>query len=174
MARTGRKRGPRKPPAWEAKFLAALSDTGNILYSCRIAEVGRQTVYDAKNRDEAFAELWDDALDEAADAMEIEARRRAVQGIKKTVYVRSGTDPKTKIPVYEKQDVRLYSDNLLMFMLKGARPEKYRDGFDFKAALAVLAASAAGGEPGAEGDPGGERPARGRRGRGTGEGRAGG
>lgn len=161
MARTPKKRGARRPPEWEARFLAALSDTGNVLYSCRTAGIGRQTVYDARNRDEAFAELWDDALDEAADAMEIEARRRAVQGVKRTIYVRSGTDDDRR-PVYEKQEIREYSDTLLIFLMKGARPEKYRDNYDLKSALAALAASSAGGVSGAEGDQG-AKPAAGRR-----------
>ncbi len=49
--------------------------------------------------------------------LEAEARRRAVEGVRKPVYCRGeivGT-------------VKEYSDTLLIFLMKGARPEKYRD-----------------------------------------------
>jgi hypothetical protein len=64
-----------------------------------------------------FAKRWQEALDEAADILEKEAWRRAAEG--------------TEEPVFHKGDicghVRRYSDNLLMFMLKGMRPEKFRE-----------------------------------------------
>lgn len=153
------KRVVRQPPAWEPEFLKSLSDTGNVLYSCRITGVARQTAYDHRKRDSVFAELWDDALDEACDAMEIEARRRAVQGVKKTIYVRSGSDANGR-PVYEKQEIREYSDTLLMFLMKGQRPEKYRDNYDFAKVLnALTATSADRNHSGAAEDPGRERHA---------------
>jgi hypothetical protein len=49
--------------------------------------------------------------------MEEEARRRAIDGVNKAVY------HKGKIVGYEK----VYSDNLLMFMLKARRPDRFRD-----------------------------------------------
>ena len=56
---------------------------------------------------------------EACDALEAEARRRAVEGVRKPIYCQGeicGT-------------VREYSDTLLFFLLKGAMPEKYRDDY---------------------------------------------
>ena len=49
---------------------------------------------------------------------EVEARRRAVEGVEEPVGWFQGTPGGT---------VRKYSDTLLIFLLKGARPHKYRD-----------------------------------------------
>jgi hypothetical protein len=65
---------------------------------------------------------WDEALEDAADRLEAEAFRRAVRGVDRPVVYRGervGT-------------VHEFSDALLMFLLKAARPEKYRDRFDPK------------------------------------------
>ncbi len=54
---------------------------------------------------------------EACDALASEARRRAVEGVLKPVYY------KGKLVGF----IREYSDTLLMFLMKAAMPEKYRD-----------------------------------------------
>lgn len=77
----------------------------------------RRTVYDHRTRDENFARAWDEALEEACDLLEAEARRRGVEGIDKPVY-HEGVKVDT---------IKQYSDTLLIFLLKGARPHKYRD-----------------------------------------------
>ena len=82
----------------------------------------RQTVYDWRAADSDFAAAWDDALDQAADTMEREAFRRAVEGVEETVYGRVDRYSDGEIG-----KVRKYSDTLLIFLLKGARPEKYRE-----------------------------------------------
>jgi hypothetical protein len=57
---------------------------------------------------------------EAADLLEDEAFRRAHQGIDKPVF-----QGKELVGV-----IREYSDTLLIFLLKGCRPDKYRDRVD--------------------------------------------
>lgn len=143
---------------WREAFLKALSDGGVVRHAAEAAGVSKNTAYRERERDSAFAEAWDDAIDDAADVLEVEARRRAILGVEKVTYVRSGTDDKGR-PVFTQQTIREYSDTLLIFLLKGMRPEKFRDGYDLKAALSLLAASAAGGVPRVEGDPGAKRPA---------------
>ena len=61
--------------------------------------MGRSMVYQHKRQNAVFAALWDHALDMAADTLEDEARKRAFAG----------------------------SDVLLMFLLKGLRPQKWRE-----------------------------------------------
>jgi hypothetical protein len=61
--------------------------------------VSRATAYRFRGHDRAFAEAWDDAIEEAVDMLELEAHRRAIEG----------------------------SDRLLMFVLRALRPEKYRE-----------------------------------------------
>lgn len=112
----GGKRPPR-PPVWQGAFLAALGDSGNVRGACERAKVGRSTVYDRRKTDDDFRAAWDDALQNAADVLEAEAMRRAVFGVQEPVFY------KGKVVGH----VQRYSDVLLIFLLKGIRPEKYRD-----------------------------------------------
>ena len=107
---------------WRKGFLAALELTGNVTAAATAAGIERTTAYKARYRSEetesrVFAKAWDEALEHATDLMEIEARRRALDGVEE--------------PVYYKGEivggVRKYSDLLLIFMLKAHRPEKYRE-----------------------------------------------
>lgn len=101
-------------------FLEALAKRGNITESAAAAGVARRTVYQWRDADPEFASAWDDALEQAADAMEAELWRRAVEGVEKPIY-QQGMQVGT---------VREYSDTLLIFRLKGARPEVYRERID--------------------------------------------
>ena len=87
-----------------------------VTAACRVAKVGRRTVYDARI-DEEFAAAWDEIEQETTDVMEREAYRRAVDGVPEPL-VSAGKHV---------TDVRKYSDTLLIFMLKGRRPEKFRE-----------------------------------------------
>lgn len=80
-------------------------------------------VYEQRRADELFAAAWDDALDQASDLLEKEARRRAHDGWDEPVFGSLGNNQGSG----EIGTVRKYSDTLLIFLLKGARPEKYRD-----------------------------------------------
>lgn len=124
---------------WMDLFLAAFANTGNVRFAAREAGVSRQEVYRIKGLDAEFAERFDDARDEAMDMLELECRRRAFQGVKKERWVRTGTDPKTRLATYEKIIETEYSDILMIFLLKGGRPDVYRDNFDHKGMLAAYA-----------------------------------
>lgn len=109
-------RATRTPKKREA-FLRALATTANVLRSCKAARVSRTAIYDWRAADEDFAKAWDTALDLGSDALEDEAVRRATEGTLKPVFhlgVKCGS-------------IREYSDTLLIFLLKGRRPEKYRE-----------------------------------------------
>ncbi len=129
-----------RPPRWRAAFLEGLRTLGCVSAACRLAEVGRQTVYDHRTADEGFAKAWDEALDESADLLVLEARRRAHDGVDEPVIwqgqltgvwvgpdgtvVTETTPNARRVPL----TVRKYSDALLMFLIKARRPE-YRDSF---------------------------------------------
>jgi hypothetical protein len=100
----------------KTRFLAAYAQTGNVSASCRDAGVPRRNVYNWQEHDDAFAHAFRDAEIQAVDALETEARRRACGYDTTVVDQRGGEHTVTK-----------YSDVLLIFLLKGARPEKYRD-----------------------------------------------
>ena len=66
-----------------------------------------------------FRADWDEALEEARELLEAEARRRAAIGVDEPVFY------KGKVVGH----IRKYSDNLLMFLLKAHWPEKFRDNY---------------------------------------------
>jgi hypothetical protein len=80
-------------------FLAVFRDTCNVSEAARAAGVGRRTVYDWRDADPAFAAAWDEAEEEAVDALEAAARKRAMES----------------------------SDRLMEILLKAHRPAKYMD-----------------------------------------------
>jgi hypothetical protein len=115
------KKRTQPPKGWRRAFLKVLAVTCNVGAACRVARVGRATAYRHRHAEPKFARAWDDACEDAADLLELEARRRAVEGVEKPVFYRG-----ERVGV-----VREYSDSLLMFLLKGCRPEKFRENFDF-------------------------------------------
>lgn len=118
-----RKAAPEKEPVWQRAFLAALAETGIVTYAAKAAKVDAATAYSLRQVDEGFAEKWRLAREGAADRMEKEALRRAVQGVDEPVFGSGGTGMGT----VEVGSIRRYSDTLLIFMLKGIRPDKYRE-----------------------------------------------
>jgi hypothetical protein len=106
------------------QFLKALAGTGIVSVSVQIAGTSRTRVYELRKRDTAFASAWDGAEEQAADALEAEAWRRAVDGVPEPL-VSSGK-------VVRDDDgqplaIRRYSDNLLLALLKARRPERFKD-----------------------------------------------
>ena len=100
-----------------AAFLKALTDTGNVSAAARAARASRSRAYQLKAADPGFAAEWADALETATDALDAEARRRALEGVE-TPHFHQGRVAGT---------VRKYSDPLLMFLLRAHRPDRYRD-----------------------------------------------
>jgi hypothetical protein len=89
----------RTPPAAFDAFIEALAEGETVTAACRVADLGRRTVYDERGRNEDFARAWEDAIEAGTDSLEAEARRRALDG----------------------------SDRLLEFLLKARRPDVYRE-----------------------------------------------
>lgn len=98
-------------------FIAELARSGNVAAAARMAKLARGTVYSLRQGDPEFRRRWDEALEEAVDLLEAEARARAVDGVDQP-HFHQGRITGT---------VRKYSDALLMFLLKAHRPEKYRE-----------------------------------------------
>jgi hypothetical protein len=103
-------------PERKAKFLVALAKCGNVTEAAEIAGAGRVTVYRWRGKDEDFAEAWDGALEVATDALEAEARSRALEGTEEPVFYQGR----------HVANVRKKSDMLLMFLLNGYRPERFK------------------------------------------------
>ena len=60
------------------RFLIGLGEGLSVAGAAKLAGVGRQTVYDWRKRDAAFAAAWDDAIETGTDNLEDEARRSRV------------------------------------------------------------------------------------------------
>ena len=110
-------------------MLASMAETGNISEACRRAEIERSTHYRWMEHDEEYALQFRQAEQTAIDALEREAWRRAVEGVEEPL-VSAGRLVTT---------VRRYSDTLLIFLLKGARPGKYRDRVDVSIDVSKMA-----------------------------------
>lgn len=93
-----------------ATFLEQMRETCNVSHSARAAGVPRRTVYNWREADPEFAAAWDDAEEEAADALELEARKRATVD---------------------------KSDRMLEILLKAHRPEKFVERFKGEIAAGV-------------------------------------
>ena len=81
-------------------FLAAFATVGNVKQAASLAEVSRESHYSWKTHDPDYADAFGHAQDMAADALEDEARKLALEGEKK-------------------------SEKMLMFLLRGLRPDTY-------------------------------------------------
>lgn len=101
----------------KARFLEVFADTGNVRVACQDAGLDRSTVYAWRKEDPAFAEAWEHAARDAVDLLVHEAHRRAFSGVDEPVFYQG----------QEVSRVKKYSDTLLIFLLKGLDPQRFRD-----------------------------------------------
>ena len=103
----------------EAKLtiIRVLSMKGNVREATDSAGVHRSQAYEWKHSDEMFSDAWEDSLEEAADRIEQEMWRRAIEG--------------TDYPVIYQGEItdtyKQYSDSLLTLLAKGNRASKYKE-----------------------------------------------
>jgi hypothetical protein len=140
--------------ARQERFLKSLADTGNVTTAVAAAGTSRTRVYEFRKVDPAFAARWEEAEEIAADALEAEARRRAVEGIQLPL-VSAGKlvrDDDGQLIA-----VRRYSDYLLLALLKAHRPPRrersvrfelppLRSAADAASAMAAITAGVASGD----------------------------
>jgi transposase-like protein len=94
------KRAPRpvRTPEKRAAFLASIAKGGSVSEAARKASIARSAAYAWKAEDPAFSSAWDSATEESVDALEAQARKRAMKN----------------------------SDLLLIFLLRHRRPAIFR------------------------------------------------
>jgi hypothetical protein len=100
-------------------FLAAFAETGNISAASKLSGISRQAHYEWMESDPDYPAMFKAADQQAAEALETEARRRATKGTARPVFYKGE----------ECGTVQEYSDTLLIFLLKGAMPDKYSERF---------------------------------------------
>lgn len=93
------KSSPEEVAAKKAKFLELYRELGIASHASTGARIDRRTLYDWLEKDEDFKQSMSEAKEDANEALELEARRRAFAS----------------------------SDTMLIFLMKGNMPEKYKD-----------------------------------------------
>ena len=101
-------------------FLNVFKRTGNVSYAAHEAGIHRTTHHKIWMKDPEYAAQFASAREEAVDVLEHEALRRAVQGVEEPVFYQGEVCG----------HVRKHSDTLLIFLLKGNRPEKFRERYE--------------------------------------------
>jgi len=105
-------------------FLTEYLQTWSVTKASERSGISRRTHYhwlalnnDETPKDPCYTNAFNAARDINVELMEDEARRRAVGGVEKNVYYRG------KVVGQE----RIYSDSLLVVLLKANKPKKYKD-----------------------------------------------
>ena len=109
------------PHPKKGAVIKAFCQLGTVSAACEVAQIDRTTHYDWLKTDPQYAEAFDQARSIAADSLEQEAIRRARDGWQEPVY----QGGKLIGTVLKKSDV------LLIFLLKGFKPEKFRERHEF-------------------------------------------
>ncbi len=104
---------------YQLEFMRHYANSANITLSARHIGVTRRTIYDWMAADPVFKAAIENGKEEGIDLLEAEIKRRGYDGYEQERVTTKG----------EVVAVKQYSDNLAMFLLKGERPEKYRDNY---------------------------------------------
>jgi hypothetical protein len=104
----------------KAAFLKAYARCGVITRAAVMAKCDRNSHYQWMRVDPEYPARFEQAHKEACDVLVEEARRRAVEGCTKTIYYQGKKCGAMKE----------FSDTLLIFLMKGAMPETYRERFE--------------------------------------------
>ncbi len=138
MARTIRK----SKAASQRAFLAAYEECGSIVHAARAVRMDRWNHYqwmkEPGAEGDSYRERFKASREFAADALEVEARRRAIEGVNEPVIykgepagiwvnkrgdrVAEGTKAAKFVPL----TVKKFSDLLLIALLNANKPNKFR------------------------------------------------
>lgn len=100
----------------QANFLGRFAEDGNVTEACKAAGVSRTIVYQWKDKNKAFRELFEEAEKQVNDSIRAEIFRRAITGWEEPM-VSAG-----KLVC----NVKKFSDTLLLALAKSKMPE-FRD-----------------------------------------------
>lgn len=112
----------------QRSYIMHLAMLGNRSRAARASGISATMVWMWRKEEPGFQEAYDRALSIAAELHEDEMFRRASEGVLE--------------PVYQGGElvggIRKYSDTLLIFALKGAMPEKYRENIKIEGTVDVV------------------------------------
>lgn len=104
----------------QAAFLRDFAIGGIVTRAAHAAGVSRATVKLWRDGDPEFESLYQEAIEDSMDRLEQEARRRAEVGVEEPVFQKG----------MEVGRITRYSDVLMCLLLKGRRPEVFKDRID--------------------------------------------
>jgi hypothetical protein len=113
------KMNPNESPK-KAAFLKAYAKCGVIRRAAIMAKVSPVSHWNWMRMDPEYPARFEQAHKEACDVLVEEARRRAVKGCTKTIYYKGK----------KCGSMKEFSDTLLIFLMKGAMPDVYRERFE--------------------------------------------
>ncbi len=117
-----RARSIKKKAKDQKAFLDALRTCGNVFRAAKMVRIHEDMPYHWRRNDEQFAVAMEKAREEGEEVLAYqlldEARRRGLEGIEEPHFYQGRMVG----------HIRRYSDNLLMFKIKGLRPQ-FRDNF---------------------------------------------
>ena len=111
------KQGKRRIPALKHQILEVVAQGWSVTRAGERVDVSYMSICRWRKADKEFNDAFEAAYKQGTDRIEDEAYRRAVQGIEKPIFYQGE----------ECAVVTEYSDSLLTTLLKGRRPEVYRD-----------------------------------------------
>lgn len=97
------------------KFLAVLSECGNVTKSADEAGLNRQFLYNYRDKNPDFAAAWEKCAERGYEALLDEAIRRVREGVEEPVFYKGE----------EVARVMRFSDSLLSSLLTGLRPRNF-------------------------------------------------
>jgi hypothetical protein len=100
-----------------ATFLEHYARVGSVCAAASLAKIDVGNHYSWLKHTPGYPERFQEAHQKAIEVLENEARRRAVEGVKEPVFYKGQVVG----------EIQRYSDVLLMFLLKGVAPAKYRE-----------------------------------------------
>ena len=101
----------------KGQFLAILRGCANVSHAAESVGLSRTCVYQVRAEEPEFAAAWDAAVESSLDDIESALRRRAVEGVDRPVFYRGEVCG----------HVKEFSDTAAIFLLKGRRPDVFRD-----------------------------------------------
>jgi hypothetical protein len=128
--------------AKQRAFLAAFETCASITKAAKAATMDRALHYDWLITDPEYLGRFEAAKTRAGEVLEDEAVRRAHDGVLEPLVYQGQFQYKTRDKQIQREDgtveivqeqhgkplaIRKYSDGLLQFLLRGFKPEKYRD-----------------------------------------------
>lgn len=83
--------------ARRALFLQVLAATCNVREACRAAGLHFSGAYDLRGRDPAFADAWDDAIEQSYSELEMRMLRDCLNGAVRVEVIREGDGPMARV-----------------------------------------------------------------------------